>query len=248
MKIFDSHLHIIDPRFPLVANEGYLPPVFTVEDYQTVAQELSVVGGAVVSGSFQGFDQTYLIDVLGQLGKDYVGVTQIPHTITDDELQTLHAAGVRALRFNLKRGGSESVERLEEMAHRVYTLFRWHVELYIDSADLPELKNRLLKLPLLSIDHLGLTDKGHPELFQLVENGCRVKATGFGRIDFDPVPVMKNITTIQPTALLFGTDLPSTRAKVPFQSTDIHLITQNFDEADAHRILYENAYRWYHKL
>jgi predicted TIM-barrel fold metal-dependent hydrolase len=31
--VFDAHLHIIDPRFPLVPNKGYLPPAFTVADY-----------------------------------------------------------------------------------------------------------------------------------------------------------------------------------------------------------------------
>ncbi|HSA40245.1 MAG TPA: 2-pyrone-4,6-dicarboxylate hydrolase, partial [Mycobacterium sp.] len=24
--MFDAHLHIVDPRFPLVPNDGYLPP------------------------------------------------------------------------------------------------------------------------------------------------------------------------------------------------------------------------------
>lgn len=31
--IFDAHLHVIDPRFPLVPNGGYLPEPFTAEDY-----------------------------------------------------------------------------------------------------------------------------------------------------------------------------------------------------------------------
>ena len=33
-RIFDTHLHIVDPRFPLVPNQGYLPPPFTVDDYR----------------------------------------------------------------------------------------------------------------------------------------------------------------------------------------------------------------------
>ena len=36
------------------------------------------MGGAVVSGSFQGFDQSYLLDALDQLGPSFVGVTQLP--------------------------------------------------------------------------------------------------------------------------------------------------------------------------
>lgn len=52
--VFDSHLHIIDPRFPLVENQGYLPRPFPLADYLTRARPLGVAGGAVVSGSFHG--------------------------------------------------------------------------------------------------------------------------------------------------------------------------------------------------
>ena len=56
-RVFDAHLHIVDPRFPLVPNDGYLPPEFTVADYRRRVHDLGVCGGAVVSGSFQAFDQ-----------------------------------------------------------------------------------------------------------------------------------------------------------------------------------------------
>lgn len=72
--IFDSHLHIIDPRFPLIKNQGFLPNPFTCNDYLEKVQDLNIKGGVVVSGSFQGFDQTYLIDSLQKLGKNFVGV------------------------------------------------------------------------------------------------------------------------------------------------------------------------------
>ncbi|MGC1332472.1 amidohydrolase family protein, partial [Pseudomonas sp.] len=70
-QVFDAHCHIIDPRFPLVANEGYLPPTYTVDDYLAQAAPLGVCGGAVVSGSFQAFDQTYLLDALARLGPGF---------------------------------------------------------------------------------------------------------------------------------------------------------------------------------
>ena len=76
----------------------------------------------------------------------------------------------------------------------------------------------------MSVDHLGLSKEGLPNLLELVENGVRVKATGFGRIDFDPIYAMKEIYAINPDALMFGTDLPSTRAKRPFEFSDIDLI------------------------
>ena len=66
MRIFDAHFHIIDPRFPLVPNQGYLPEPFTVDDYRS---RVSVDGGAVVSASFQAYDQTYLVDALRVSGR-----------------------------------------------------------------------------------------------------------------------------------------------------------------------------------
>lgn len=75
MNVFDAHFHIIDPRFPLVPNNGYLPDPFTAVDYRERAETLGVTGGAVVSGSFQAFDQEYLKHALTQLGPGYVGVT-----------------------------------------------------------------------------------------------------------------------------------------------------------------------------
>jgi len=65
--VFDAHLHIIDARFPLVANQGFLPDPFAVADYRGRTAALGVVGGAVVSGSFQSFDQGYLLDALARL-------------------------------------------------------------------------------------------------------------------------------------------------------------------------------------
>lgn len=98
LPVFDAHFHIIDPRFPLIANHGYLPPAFSASDYAQV-RPASVLAGAVVSGSFQAFDQSYLVDALEQLGPTYVGVTQLPHTVTDAEILELDRRGVRAVRF-----------------------------------------------------------------------------------------------------------------------------------------------------
>ena len=39
-RVFDAHLHIIDPRFPLQENNGYLPPTFTVGDYERRVADL----------------------------------------------------------------------------------------------------------------------------------------------------------------------------------------------------------------
>ncbi|MCA9661673.1 MAG: amidohydrolase family protein [Myxococcales bacterium] len=243
--IFDAHLHIIDPRFPLVANQGYVPAPFPCERYLEHARRLGITGGAVVSGSFQAFDQGYLKEALARLGRGFVGVTQLPPTVTDAELRRLDRAGVRALRFNLRRGGSAGLADLDRLARRVHATVGWHAELYVDSAALDEVTATLVGLPAVSVDHLGLSRAGLPTLLRLVERGVRVKATGFGRIDMDPVEALQAIHAVDPGALMFGTDLPSTRAPRPFRDADVDLIRDALGDAGARRVLGDNARAFY---
>ncbi len=245
--IFDCHFHIIDRRFPLVPSQGYLPSSFTVEDYRNTVEKLGlkVLGGAVVSGSFQAFDHSYLLDALARLGPGFVGVVNLRATASAEEIQTLHHAGVRAVRFNLRRGGSETLEKLEALALRVHDLVGWHVELYVDSRDLEGLFPLLSRLPAVSIDHLGLSREGFPFLLRLVEKGCRVKATGFGRVDLDVARALEAIHGGNPHALMFGTDLPSTRAPRPFSVEDAELVVETLGEEGARRVFWLNALEFY---
>lgn len=245
LPLFDAHLHIIDPRFPLVPNNGYLPDAFTVDDYRTRTADLDVAGGAVVSGSFQQFDQTYLVDALRQLGPTFVGVTQLPTTTPDADIVELGAAGVRAVRFNVRRGGSETLEHLDGLARRVFDLAGWHTELYIDARDLPDISGALKKLPKISVDHLGLSAEGLPHLLDLVEHGAHVKATGFARGDLDVPETLRRIVAANPAALVAGTDLPSTRAPRPFADTDLDLIVDTLGDQVGAAVLHGNAVAFY---
>lgn len=244
-RLFDSHLHIIDPRFPLVPNQGYLPDAFTAEDYRECVVGLPVVCGAVVSGSFQAFDQNYLVAALETLGEGFVGVTQLPADTPDDRILELDRAGVQAVRFNLKRGGSEKVEALDSFARRVFDVAGWHTELYVDASDLPELRETILGLPAVSVDHLGLSKEGLKTLLELAEQGVRVKATGFGRVDFGVEEALKDLYAANPQALMFGTDLPSTRAPRPFRDEDVRLVLEALGEEAAKKVFYSNAARFY---
>ncbi|WP_413367021.1 amidohydrolase family protein [Lysinibacillus sp. 3P01SB] len=247
MRIFDAHFHIIDFDFPIIENQGYMPPSYVVEDYQNETENVNVLGGAIVSGSFQGFDQAYLLKALKQMGPAFCGVTQLPFTVTDEEILDLNKNGVKALRFNIKRGGSEDLSKLDYFARRVHDLVGWHSELYIDAKELPEIASTIEKLPAISIDHLGLSEEGLPHLLKLVDKGVHVKATGFGRVELNIEHALKSIYDVNPDALMFGTDLPSTRAKRPFEQADIELIQQLFDEQATDKILYKNAFKWYFK-
>lgn len=244
-KLFDAHFHIIDPRFPLVPNRGFLPERYLARDYLERTEEYQLVGGAVVSGSFQAFDQDYLVNALARLGTGFVGVTQLPQSVSDEEILELDLAGVRAVRFNVKRGGSEDIRHLESMAARIHEVAGWHVELYVDSRELAELKPLLCRLPAFVIDHLGLSREGFPTLLELVECGGRVKATGFGRGDLNVPDALRSIDAANPEALMFGTDLPSTRAERPYSDSDFLLVLEVLGEEAARRVLCDNAAKFY---
>jgi len=243
--LFDSHFHIIDRRFPLTPNSGYLPDDLTCLDYRAQTAHYDLRGGAIVSGSFQAFDQSYLLDALHTLGPQFVGVTQLPATVSDQEILDLDGAGVRAVRFNLKRGGSEDVQHLDAMARRVHELAGWHVELYVDSRELDGLFETLAALPTASIDHLGLAKEGFGTLLRLSERGVRVKATGFGRVDFDVPTALRQLHAANPKALMFGTDLPSTRAPSPYRDDDFLLVAETLGDDAARAVFFDNAAEFY---
>jgi predicted TIM-barrel fold metal-dependent hydrolase len=232
--LFDAHLHVVDPRFPVVGDRGYVPEPFTVEDYRARTAGLGITGGAVVSGSFQGDDTTYLVDALERLGPGFVGVVNIRHDISDEEVARLAGLGVRAYRVNLFRAGDPT--QLDD-ARRLHELAGWHVEVYVDGRDLADLAPRLRRVPRLVIDHLGMHRDGLPALLELVQQGACVKATGFGRVELDVPATLRAIAAVNPGALLFGTDLPGTRARRPFKAADVETVLEHAGP----RALYENA-------
>lgn len=241
--IFDAHLHVIDHRFPLRANNGFLPEPFPAGEYRAAAEPLGVVGGAAVAGSFQAFDRGWLLDALATLGPGYVGVAQLPADVSDEEIASLDAAGVRAVRFNLYRGGSASEADLDRLARRVWDVAGWHVELYVDAAAIDV--DRLASLPKVVVDHLGMTAAGLKPLLRLVDAGASVKATGFGRVELDVAGALRAVASVNPGALLFGTDLPSTRARRPFDPSDIHLVVDTLGNENARLALHDNGQALY---
>ncbi|MEV0295722.1 amidohydrolase family protein [Nocardia sp. NPDC050710] len=241
--MFDAHFHIFDPRFPLAENDGYLPDLYTIADYRKRMSRFDVRGGAVVSGSFQGTDQTYLKAALAELGAGWVGVTTLDLDASDDDIIELDRIGVRALRFNLKRAAAD-ITGMTLQALRAHELVGWHVEVYIDGQMLASLQPVISKLPALSIDHLGMSDEGLPYLLDLVDRGARVKATGFGRVSMNVADTLRRIHTVNPEALMFGTDLPGTRAGRPFEDSDVDLICDVVG-TDMFAVLEDNARAFY---
>jgi predicted TIM-barrel fold metal-dependent hydrolase len=192
--VFDAHLHIFDPRFPLAENEGYLPNPFTIADYRKRMSHFDVGGGAVVSGSFHGIDQTYLEAALAELGEGWVGVTAVDLDATDEEIIELDRIGVRGLRFNVRRAAAD-ITGMTLQALRAHELVGWHVEVYIDGNMLTSLRPVISKLPVFS-----------------------------GRVSMNVADTLRRIHAVNPEALMFGTDLPGARAGRPFENSDVDLI------------------------
>ena len=243
--VFDTHFHIIDPRFPVMENQGFLPPLFTVEDYRARTVALNIRAGTVIAGSFQGTQTEYMYDALAKFGPTFVGVIQVPATVTDAEILKLNAAGVRAVRFNLYRGGSAGMEDLDRLARRVHDIAGWHAELYVDASTLGPVFETVAALPKASIDHLGMTQAGMPHLLKLAERGLKVKATGFGRTEVDVPAALRDLARANPDCLMFGSDLPSQRARRPFEPSDMVLIADTLGEAAARKAFWDNALAFY---
>ena len=245
LPIFDCHFHIISKNYPLESNNGYLPDEFSINDYYERVYGYTLKGGAVVSGSFQGFDQTYLLAALKSLGAEFVGVTQLPATVSDEEILNLNDHGVRGVRFNLNRGGSAGVEDLVSMAKRIYDLAGWHVELYLGTESLSYLEDKIPALPKVCIDHLGISDSNFEILLNLIRDGLAIKATGFGRVDLNVEETIREIHKVSPDALMFGTDLPSTRARRVYSDQDFYTVLDVLGENEAQKVFSKNAINFY---
>jgi hypothetical protein len=96
-----------------------------------------------------------------------------------------------------------------------------------------------------NLTEVGLSAEGLLIVLELVADGAKVKATGFGRIAFDVRAALRAIADINPRALLFGTDLPSTRAPRLFATTDVALVVEALGEdADiARNVCYPRTHR-----
>lgn len=240
-QIFDAHCHIIDKRYPIIENQGYIPPSFTLSDYREQTESLGITSGAIVSGSFHGNDQSYLRSLLPQMGPRWIGITQVPENISDAEIISLASIRVRGLRFNIFRGRIDSVDDIVALATRAFNVGQWHAEIYADAAALKPHVAKLSKLPQIVIDHMGMTEQGLPVILDLVDAGAKIKVTGFGRVNMNVPKVLERISARNSNALMFGTDLPSTRAKRPFESTDIDLVRNVLGPKLSEKVLWSNA-------
>jgi D-galactarolactone isomerase len=164
----DCHVHVYDAAHPLAPSATFKPPHAPWSAYQAVQRALGLSRAVLVQPTGYGLDNAVLLAALAQAGAAARGVVVLPVDVSDDELQRLHALGVRGVRF-MMLGGAGGVlpwRALPSMAQRIAPL-GWHVNLQLDGRDLPQHRQMIDALPCgVVIDHTGKfiepVPLGHP--------------------------------------------------------------------------------------
>ncbi|MFY9511938.1 MAG: amidohydrolase family protein [Rubrivivax sp.] len=153
--VCDCHLHVYDGRWPLAPTATFVPPQAPAAAYRSVQQALGLQRAIVVQPTGYGFDNGCTLDAIAQLGPGARGVAVVPASVGEAEIEHLHQAGVRGVRFMMLSGGVLPWAALEPLAARIAP-WGWHIDLQLDGHDLPQHLPQLLALPCrLVIDHLG---------------------------------------------------------------------------------------------
>lgn len=151
----DCHIHVYDEAYPLAASATFTPPPAPASAYRDVQRALGFSRAIVVQPTGYGFDNRCTLAAVAQLGDGARGIAVIPAEISDAELQRLHDAGIRGVRFMMLAGGVLPWSALETMSARIAPL-GWNINLQLDGHTLPQHEAQLARLPSkLVIDHLG---------------------------------------------------------------------------------------------
>ena len=118
----------------------------------------------IVQATCHGADNSAVVDALRSSNGKARGIAAVKRNVTDAELQALHAAGIRGVRFNFVKRLVDFTPRdeLMEIAGRISKL-GWHVVIYFEAVDLPELMDFFTALPTkVVVDHMGRPDVTKP--------------------------------------------------------------------------------------
>jgi len=255
----DCHIHVFGPfdRYPLDPARQYTPEEATLEDYLKVAHALGTGRVVLVQPSVYGVDNACQRDAIRELGERARGVAVIDDSTSGDELRELNGAGFVGARLNFMRAGE--LEALERVAARVQE-FGWHVQLHLPGAMIPQIAERLLKLPTdFVVDHFGRMDAwqgvvqpAFQALLGLADSGrCWVKLSAPYRMDGAPyhkvAPFARELVKRNPQRMVWGTDWP--HPDVAVVPEDPGLLATMFDwvpdEKTRHRILVDNPAKLY---
>jgi 2-pyrone-4,6-dicarboxylate lactonase len=236
----DAHCHVFGPgdRFPYAPERKYTPCDATKEQLFALRDHLGFFRNVIVQATCHGTDNSALVDALGASAGRARGVAAVGRDVTDAELRALHDAGVRGTRFNFVKRLVDFTPRevLMDIATRVAPL-GWHVVVYFEARDLPELWEFFTTLPTtVVVDHMGRPDVSQPvngpeferfvRLMREHENvwakvSCPERLTVSGppavndeRKPYrDVLPFARRLVETFPDRVLWGTDWPHPNLK-----------------------------------
>jgi predicted TIM-barrel fold metal-dependent hydrolase len=264
----DAHCHVFGPpeRFPYAAERPYTPAEpAPKERLARLHAQLGLARAVIVQATPHGVDNRAMLDAIAASGGAYRGVALLGKDATDDELERLHAGGVRGARFNFVRhlGGAPDPAYFDRTVQRVKGL-GWHVELHFDAQDIGTYRELLRRMSVpYVIDHMGRvkSDGGleQPPLKMLLEllrderawvkvsGGERVSASG-KRPFHDAIPIARALIEAAPDRVLWGTDWP--HPNVPNEMPDDGELVDLFaafctDEGLRRKVLVDNPARLY---
>lgn len=221
-------MHVVDEEaFPFAPDHGFRPKEATLEDLLKFENELGIDHICLVAISVYGTDNRLLLQSLRQLqGKGRAVVSIDPETISDRELDEMHALGVRGIRINLK---STSLHKTKEELKKILKLhaqriqhLKWAIQLHIGLADIVHIATEIpnLGLPVV-IDHLATPQQ---TLAPRLQSGCTelmgllsarhiwVKLSGTYR--FPELPELdayvREILRVAPDQVVWASDWPHT--------------------------------------
>jgi len=236
----DAHCHVFGPanKFPFANERKYTPCDASKQQLFSLRNHLGFTRNVIVQATCHGADNGALVDAcLASNGKAR-GIATVRRDITDNQLQYLHAAGIRGVRFNFVKRLVDFTpkEELIEIAQRIAPL-GWHSVVYFEAQDLPQLFDFFTQLPtIVVVDHMGRPDVSKPidgEEFSLFlrllrehthiwcKVSCpeRLSITGPAALNgqrnaySDVVPFAKRIVEEFSDRVLWGTDWPHPNLK-----------------------------------
>jgi 2-pyrone-4,6-dicarboxylate lactonase len=259
----DAHCHVFGPaqKFPYAPNRRYTPEDAPKEMLAALHTHLGVARAVIVQASCHGKDNAAMLDCIASDPKRYRGVAIVDDTFTDADYDTLHAGGVRGVRFNFVKhlGGAPDSAVFNRVMDRIKDR-GWHVVLHLDAPDIVPLTPMMRALPLpFVVDHMGRVPAkdgvDQPPLRALLELAsmpkCWIKVCGAERISLPPyagaVPIAHALVEAAPERVLWGTDFPHPNATHEADEADlVDLVPQFAPQALAQRrLLVDNPARLY---
>ena len=153
----DAHCHVFGPGevFPYSSSATYRPEDAPKEKLFALHRHLGLSRSVVVQASCHGTDNRAMVDALEAGNGNYRGIAMVERDVTGADLQALHEAGVRGVRFNFVAHLGDAVR---EIVAKIRP-FGWHIVVHFDSHWLEDLAPFLKSLDIVTvIDHMGRID------------------------------------------------------------------------------------------